>query len=165
MNYVTYDADGNLTGSYQQDLHPDHAGNYIEVSDEQRLDWVLYRANAGRNGLELVPPVAPAPPSNEELIKHYDGVVQTHLDDVARSFGYGDPNRPEISPILHAISYADEPAVERFMNEGRALRAWRSLVWATAAGILNAVKAGDRPVPTEAELLAELPDPPVQETA
>lgn len=98
-----------------------------------------------------------------ELVKQYDGLVQGHLDAVARSFGYGDPNRPEVSPILHAISYAEEPAVERFMTEGRALRAWRSLVWVTAAGILNAVKAGDRAVPTEAELLAELPDPPTQD--
>lgn len=97
------------------------------------------------------------------LIKQYDGIVQGRLDAVARSFGYGDPNRPEISPILHAISYAEEPAVARFMNEGRALRAWRSLVWAAAAAILNAVKAGERPIPTEAELLDELPEPPVQD--
>lgn len=99
----------------------------------------------------------------EALVKHYDGVVQKRLDDIARSFGYGDPNRPEVSPILHAISYAEEPAVPRFQNEGRALRAWRSLVWVTAAGILNAVKAGERAIPTEAELLAELPEAPEQE--
>jgi len=106
----------------------------------------------------------PTPEQQEaELVKTYDGIVQGHLDAVARSFGYGDPNRPEVSPILHAISYAEEPAVERFMNEGRALRAWRSLVWVTAAGILNAVKSGTRAIPTEAELLAELPAPPIQE--
>lgn len=98
-----------------------------------------------------------------ELIKRYDGIVQSHLDSIARSFGYGDPNRPEVSPILHAISYAEEPAVERFMNEGKALRAWRSMVWVTAAGILNEVKAGTRAIPTEAELLAELPPPPTQD--
>ncbi|HYD58978.1 MAG TPA: hypothetical protein VEC35_01390 [Noviherbaspirillum sp.] len=95
-------------------------------------------------------------PTQEQLIKHYDGVVQKRLDDVARLFGYGDPNRPEVSPILHAISYAEEPAVPRFQNEGRALRAWRSLVWNTAAGILNAVKAHQRAIPTEEELLAEI---------
>lgn len=109
----------------------------------------------------------PAPPMTDEqvaeMIKFYDGVVQKRLDDVARSFGYGDPNRPEVSPILHAISYAEEPAVPRFQNEGRALRAWRSLVWVTAAGILNAVKAGERAVPTADEVLAELPEAPVQE--
>lgn len=163
MNYVTFDEDGNLTGSYQQDLHPDHADSHIEVSDEQRRNWVQYQANAARNGLDLIPPKQPEPPSEAEMVKHYDGIVQSHLDGVARSFGYGDPNRPEVSPILHAISYAEEPAVERFMNEGKALRAWRSLVWVTAAGILNEVKAGDRAIPTEAELLAELPPPPTQD--
>lgn len=108
-------------------------------------------------------PDAVAAVEQAALIKRFDGVVQSHIDGVARSFGYGDPNRPEISPILHAISYADEPAVPRFQAEGQALRAWRSLVWAKCAGILNAVKAGERAIPTEAELLAELPDPPTQD--
>lgn len=105
----------------------------------------------------------PVEQTPDDLIKYYDGVVQGHIDAVARSFGYGDPNRPEVSPILHAISYAEEPAVPRFQIEGRALRAWRSIVWATAAGILNAVMDGQRQIPTEAELLAELPPAPVQE--
>ena len=55
MNYVTYDASGNLTGAYQQDLLPEHAANYIEVPAEQRRDWVKYRANPARTGLELAP--------------------------------------------------------------------------------------------------------------
>ena len=90
------------------------------------------------------------------LVSHYDGIVQARLDAVARSFGYGDPNRPEVSPILHAISYADEPAVPAYQQEGQSLRAWRSLTWAKAAQILAAVDAGTRTVPTESELLAEL---------
>lgn len=108
----------------------------------------------------------PTPMTDEEataLIKVYDGYVQERIDSVARSFGYGDPNRPEVSPILHAVSYAEEPAVPRFQQEGRALRAWRSVVWDTAAGILNAVRNGQRAIPTRAELLAELPVPPEQE--
>ena len=110
------------------------------------------------NGLIIVDPalLPPAPPTEAELVKQYDGYVQERLDEVARLFGYGDPNRPEVSPILHAISYADEPAVPRFQQEGQALRAWRSLTWAAAAGILNAVRKNERPVPTKAELLEEL---------
>lgn len=100
-----------------------------------------------------------------EMVKFYDGAVQKHLDDAARSFGYGDPNRPEVSPILHAISYADEPIVARFQDEGRALRAWRSLVWAAAGVVLAEVEAGARSAPSVAELLAELPAAPVQEPA
>lgn len=148
-------------------------GKVINVIEVEQLDvfpdkHLVYGEDAdiGDDYVDggFVKPVVIIPEkSAEELIKHYDYVVQSHLDAVAQSFGYGDPNRPEVSPILHAISYAEEPAVERFMNEGKALRAWRSLVWVAAAGILNAVKAGERVIPTEAQLLAELPPPPTQE--
>ena len=57
MNYVTYTPDGRLDGGYLQDLHPSHAGSYIEVTEDQRLNWPIYQANAGRNGLEPAPPV------------------------------------------------------------------------------------------------------------
>ncbi|KRB73437.1 hypothetical protein [Noviherbaspirillum sp. Root189] len=128
-------------------------GELVDMTQEEEAAFLAERAAS-----------APTPDQvAAEQVKYYDNVVQTHLDTVARSFGYGDPNRPDVSPILHAISYAEEPAVERFMNEGRALRAWRSLVWVTAAGILNAVKAGTRTIPSDVELLAELPDPPTQD--
>lgn len=91
-----------------------------------------------------------------ERLKACDAVVQGELDSVARSFGYGDPNRPDVSPILHAISYAEEPAVPKFQVEGRLLRAWRSLYWAACWPILDAVKKGQRSVPSHASLLAEL---------
>lgn len=92
----------------------------------------------------------------EQLVKQYDGHVQERIDVVAQSFGYGDPNRPAVSPILHAITYADEPAVPKFQAEGRLLRAWRSRYWAATWPILEAVRAGERPVPEPVDLLAEL---------
>lgn len=91
-----------------------------------------------------------------ERVKLYDGVVQGHIDAVARGFGYGDPNRPDVSPILHAISYADEPAVPKFQAEGRLLRAWRSRMWAACWPILEAARTGQRQVPDPDDLLAEL---------
>lgn len=90
------------------------------------------------------------------LVREYDAVVQKRLDSHAAAMGYGDPNRPEVSPILHAITYADEPAVPKFQAEGRALREWRSLYWAACWPILEAVRAGERGVPSPDELLAEL---------
>lgn len=57
MIYVTYDSAGNLTGKYDQDLHPDHVASHIEVSAEQAEKWLQYRANAARTGLELAPPL------------------------------------------------------------------------------------------------------------
>lgn len=90
------------------------------------------------------------------MVNSYDALVQSRLDDGARAFGYGDPNRPEVSPILHAVSYAEEPAVPKFQAEGRLLRAWRSRYWAACWPILQAVQLGRRPLPGEAELIAEL---------
>jgi len=54
INYVTYDEDGNLTGGYLQALRPEHANCYIEVSEYIRLEWPNYRANAARDGVELI---------------------------------------------------------------------------------------------------------------
>jgi hypothetical protein len=59
MNYVTYDGAGKLTGAYLQDLHASHVANHIEVTPEQRINWVIYQANSARDGVELAPVVAP----------------------------------------------------------------------------------------------------------
>jgi hypothetical protein len=107
---------------------------------------------------EIIYPVGWVDPAKafDLMVKEYDGIVQARLDEHARAMGYGDPNRPEVSPILHAISYADEPAVPKFQAEGRALRTWRSLYWAACWPILEAVRMNQRPVPTPAELISEL---------
>lgn len=75
--------------------------------------------------------------------------VQAHLDAGAQELGYDD--------IKTAATYAGEAAVPRFQNEGIALRSWRSLVWEHCHGVMNAVTAGERAVPTAAELIGELP--------
>ena len=74
--------------------------------------------------------------------------VQLWLDEQARALGYDD--------IKSAVTYAEEPAVPQFQQEGRALRRLRSLAWARCYEILNEVQAGQRPIPTEEELIAEM---------
>lgn len=81
-----------------------------------------------------------------------ESAVQSRLDAAAQALGYDD--------IRAAVTYAEEPAVARFQTEGRALCAWRSLTWAQCYEILADVVAGDRPEPTQEELLAELPPAP-----
>jgi hypothetical protein len=56
MKYVTYDESGNLTGAFDQEMPQDHDGNFIEVSEDIRLNWNNYIANADRDGVELAPP-------------------------------------------------------------------------------------------------------------
>lgn len=56
MEYVTFGEDGSLTGSYSQELHPEHEGAYLEVSEEERANWLCYRLNESRDGLVKLPP-------------------------------------------------------------------------------------------------------------
>ena len=112
------------------------------------------------DGDEVVRKPAPPPPiiepSFDDQVKKYDGIVQARIDRAASEMGYGDPNRPDMSPILHAITYAEEPAVKKFQAEGQLLRAWRSRYWAACWPILADARDGKRPVPTPDDLIAEL---------
>ena len=58
---------------------------------------------------------------------------------------------------LSVCSYIDT-GVQKFDAEGKAFRAWRSAVWAKGYEILAQVQMGQRGIPTEAELIAELPE-------
>jgi hypothetical protein len=57
MQYVIYDpATGKLTGARIQDLSPEDADHYIEVTDDLiYMSWNNYQANAARDGLEIAP--------------------------------------------------------------------------------------------------------------
>lgn len=75
--------------------------------------------------------------------------VQNYMDKEAQKRGYDS--------IMSVITYADEPSVPRYQQEGLAARAWRSQVWNKGLSILNEVLTTDRAIPTVDELLAELP--------
>lgn len=103
--------------------------------DETRAEWDL-RAKAE---------------ASAALERGLQAVVQRELDRVAQSRGYDS--------IFTATTYAEEASVPVFQAEGRALRAWRSKVWALCYSLLAEVQAGQRPAPTADELLALLPAP------
>lgn len=83
------------------------------------------------------------------IMAEFEGAIQLQLDAAAKAHGYDNINT--------AVSYAEEPAVEKFYLEGRAFRAWRSLVWAYAYEQLAAVLAGERAQPDVESFLLELP--------
>lgn len=91
----------------------------------------------------------------EELSSTFEQAIQGRLDAEARARGYDS--------IATAVSYAEEPAVAKFQEDGKTLRAWRSLVWAYAYQELGKVKAGERSIPTLDDFLAELPAVPTLE--
>ena len=58
ITYVTYDADGNLTDYYIQELLPEHAGSYIQLPEDSpctSMNFFYYQANETRDGVELIP--------------------------------------------------------------------------------------------------------------
>ena len=87
-------------------------------------------------------------PSLPEAKAALTAVVQSHIDATARTSNYDG--------ILSLCSYAASTH-PKFGPEGLAGVAWRDAVWAACYAILADVQAGQRAVPTEAELLAELP--------
>lgn len=90
----------------------------------------------------------------EQVIAGFTAAIQNHLDAVAQSWGYDS--------VYTAATYADEPAVKAFQDEGKALRAWRSRVWAAARQALADVQSGKTPLPTIADMIASLPAAPVR---
>lgn len=75
-------------------------------------------------------------------------VVQNYLDETARERNYDG--------ILSLCTYATS-LNDKFRTEGQAGVEWRDEVWAACYAILDEVLAGTRSVPTNEDLLAELP--------
>ncbi len=98
------------------------------------------------------PPLSPQ--ATAALVDAYMAAVQRYMDACAVGFGYDD--------LIAVISYAEEPSVARYQAEGLAFRAWRSQCWYYCEQVFADVQAEERTIPTEAELIAELPAAPVQ---
>ncbi len=90
----------------------------------------------------------------EQVIAGFTAAIQAHIDAVAQAWGYDN--------IYTAATYAEEPSVKVFQDECKALRAWRSRVWAAARQALADVQGGKTPQPTVADLIASLPPAPVR---
>lgn len=106
-----------------------------------------------KDGVRQFQIVAPVEPTVEEIQaqiqKQLTDAVQHVLDSKAKELLYDN--------CLSVCSYIDT-GVPKFDAEGRAFRSWRSQVWAKGYEILAQVQAGERGIPTEAELIAELPE-------
>lgn len=85
------------------------------------------------------------PPSQDD----YKDAIQALIDDTARSRNYTDGNS--------CATYDNDPLYPQWDLEAKAFKAWRSTVWAYAYNQMYAVTQGQRPQPSVAELLSELP--------
>ncbi len=143
-SYVTYDTLGNLTGGFLQEILPEHSANHILVDDNHRLNFPMYKANAARNGLEVLGSIAPPLPT----VPEYTAAIQVMLDSKAHERNYDN--------ILSACTYATS-TVAKFKAEGQACVDWRDAVWSKAYDLLAQVQSGAIAQPTLAEILAMLP--------
>lgn len=87
-------------------------------------------------------------PNEAELRQQLTDAVQHYMDDSVAKKGYDS--------ILSACSYSNSTD-ETFRAEGQACLKWRDEVWRKCYDILAEILAGVRAIPTEEELIAELP--------
>ncbi|MFU2050600.1 hypothetical protein [Bordetella hinzii] len=139
-------------GFYSPDIHggaiPDDAveiteQEYAALMDGQATGKVIVADSDGR------PILANPTLTPEEIQNQKVALVQKYMDDAARALRYDS--------IANAITYADEPSVPKFQAEGLAFRAWRSRVWEKCYEILDEVQSGARGIPSDEELIDELP--------
>lgn len=123
----------------------------IEITAEQHAALLEAQSTgqqigADENGYPVA--IDPPAPTYEQIVVGLTAAIQAHLDATAKQYGYDN--------IKSAVTYADEPAVPKFQQEGLALRAWRSLVWEAAYAELALHQEGD-PIPTGEQLIEKLP--------
>lgn len=128
---------------------------------QEATDWVnsvegnyyLEDYERDENGnMQLIVRQLPQPTVEEvqaQIQKQLTDAVQHVLDSKAQELNYDS--------CLSVCSYIDT-GVARFDAEGKTFRAWRSAVWAKGYEILAQVQSGERTIPSEEELIAELPE-------
>jgi len=71
----------------------------------------------------------------QQLIDQASAILESTLDNKAKEYGYDN--------IKTAVTYADEPIVEKFQLEGIEFRKWRSLVYAYGYEQLARIESGE----------------------
>lgn len=79
------------------------------------------------------------------LKNKFSKILDDKLNSAAQSYGYDD--------IKSAVTYADEPSVLKFQNEGKEFRKWRSLCYSYAYDLIETADI----TLTEEEFLSGLP--------
>ena len=113
----------------------------VKLVNKGKLTSTEYEEIVGSEYIE-------APLTEEQIQAHLTQVVQNYMDKTVQTRGYDN--------IHTACTYANSTD-ETFKAEGTACVAWRDAVWRKCYDILAEVKAGTREIPTEEELISELP--------
>ena len=117
-------------GAYVSDYPAD---SVTRIASEEDLNGVLRQF-----GFKV------AAPAQED----YAAAIQVHVDALAQAKGYADGRG--------LVTYATS-SVAQWAGEAQAFIAWRDAVWLYAYAEMNKVNTGQRPKPTVAEIVSELP--------
>lgn len=118
------------------------AGAYV-------MSWPVDRVTRIASEAELRDVLNPfGLPSPIITVDDYAAAIEAHTNAVARVRGYRDGDR--------LASYVGSTNAV-WAAEAHAFAAWRDGVWAHAYAQMAAVEAGQRPQPSVADLVAELP--------
>ena len=132
--------DPNLSGSmYRTEL--DNENVPLEETTENYNKWVKPFVEMWETEWAKVYP--------KQIQKQLTDAVQQVLDKKAQELNYDN--------CLSLCSYIDT-GVQKFDDESRAFRKWRSAVWAKCYEILDLVKSGAMAIPSEEELISLLPE-------
>ena len=120
---------------------PFHAGLlWVDCGPEVEQGWAW-------DGKTFAPP-QDEPIPQDVVRENLSDAIQAHMDAVARSRSYDG--------ILSLCSYATS-SHPKFGAEGKAGVKWRDACWDKAYEIFNDCLSRNRPVPSEEELLREMP--------
>ena len=120
--------------------------NETQLARTEELDWQEGKPPEQRRFIIVANEQPQETP--EQLQARYTQLAQDALDAFARTRGYDG--------IMSACSYAGSTDAQ-FAAEAAYCMALRDRTWRAGYGILDAVKAGEMPLPSEAEFLAMLP--------
>lgn len=140
--------DSSLTNAETKEVYPflgedtewATRNGFVEMDVEQSYD--------GKWHLKGYAPVKPQEVAEAELQKQMTDAVQYALDAFAKTRGYDG--------IMSACSYSSSSDAQ-FKLEADYCIKLRDATWRMGYAVLAEVKAGNRPVPTVEELIAELP--------
>lgn len=101
------------------------------------------------NGEIVKPEPIVVPETPEQTIARLDNAIEAHIQSVISNLGYESLDR------LVGV-YSDSPN-QTWKAEALGAKNWITALWETALQIEQDVTNGTRPIPTEQELIAELP--------
>lgn len=145
-------------GSYvinQGSYHVPNEGEWCELW-QQIEDYVRDHPEVVMPEPGLITPEPTPEEQEKELQLYYTRLIQRHLDETAYAYGYTGIDEG-IPGACNSVCTYENTGVQKFDDEGKAFKIWRSAVWAKGYEILDLVKKGAMPIPTEQELIAMLP--------